>query len=138
MIPIVGVARENPGPVAPTPQFRRWPITGALLVAVQITSTQRQTLSIAFVDGKGNPAPIDGEAQWAVDNPNVLALTPSPGGLACTIAAVGPLGTALVSIQADADMGSGYTAVAGTYAVEVIAGQATAVVITGGPISEQP
>src|SRR5262245_52998880 len=136
MIPILGVVTESQGPVAPTPQFKKWPITGSLLLAVQLTSTQRQSLSVAFTDGKGNPAPVDGQPQRMVDNPNVIALSPSLDGMACDIAAVGPLGTALVSIQADADMGAGYIAVAGTYAVEVIAGRATAVVIAGGPISE--
>jgi hypothetical protein len=137
MIPILGVVSESTGPVSPTPQFKRWPITGALLVATQLTSTQKQTLSVLFTDSKGNPAPVDGQPAWGVDNPNVLALVPSADGLSCTVAAIGPLGNARVSIQADADLGPGVTSLAGVYDVEVIAGQATTVEITGGPVEEQ-
>ena len=80
---------------------------------------------------------MDGSPVWAVDNPNVLALSPAPDGLSCTVAAVGPLGNARVSIQADADMGAGISSLAGVYDVEVVAGQATAVEVSGGPVTEQ-
>ena len=137
MIAVLGVVRENTGPVIPTPQFKRWPILGATLVATQLTSTQKQSLSVVFTDKKGNPAPVDGIPAWGVDNPNVLALDPAPDGMSCEVAAVGPLGTAKVSIQADADLGAGVVALAGVYDVEVTASQATTVEITGGPIVEQ-
>src|SRR5262245_36595978 len=138
MIPILGPVSELSGPVQPTPERKKWPIMGVLLVGNQLTSTQQQVLSVRFTDARGNAAPVDGAPVWAVDNPNVLAITPAADGLSCTIAAVGPLGNARVSIQADCDMGAGYEAVAGVFDVEVVAGRASAVVITGGPISEQP
>src|SRR5262245_60005011 len=103
MIPVLGAVSENTEPTVPTPQFKRWPITGSLLVAVQLTSNQRQTLSVVFTDSRGNPAPVDGEPVWAIDNPNLISLLPAADGLSCVISAVGPLGSALVSIQADAD-----------------------------------
>jgi len=137
MIAVLGAARETAGPVSPTPQYRKWPIVGELLVATQLTSSQKQTLSVVFTDSKGNPANVDGIPEWGVDNPAVLALEPAAGGMSCGIAAVGPLGTARVSIQADADLGSGIVPVAGVYDVEVVAGQASTVVITGGAITEQ-
>src|SRR5215471_19558459 len=101
MIPVLGVVREVGGPVAPTPQFKRWPALGVTLVAAQLSSTQQQTLSVVFQDAKGNMAAVDGQPVWGVDNTDVLALTPSLDGMSCTIAAVGPLGNARVSIQAD-------------------------------------
>jgi hypothetical protein len=96
------------------------------------------TLGVAFVDKKGNPAKVDGVPQWLVDNPNVLALTPATDGMSCTVAAVGPLGTATVSLKADADLGIGVIDVVGAFEVEVTGGQATAVTITPGAPSEQP
>lgn len=137
MVPFLGPVSETQGPVKPTPQYKRRPIFGDLLVATQLTSSQQQNLSVVFTDRKGNPAPVDGVPSWGVDNPNVLALTPSPDGLSCLVAAVGPLGNARVSIQADADLGAGVEAVAGVYDVEVVAGKAAAVQITAGPIEEQ-
>jgi len=137
MIAVLGIVSESTGPVLPTPQYKRWPVIGVLLVATQLTSTQKQTLSVVFTDAKGNPAPVDGAPAWGVDNPNVLALSPAPDGLSCTIAAVGPLGTARVSIQADADMGAGVIPLAGVYDVEVIAGLAAVVQVSAGAIQEQ-
>ncbi len=107
-------------------------------MAFELTDCQQVTLSVTFLDKKGNPARVDGAPAWLVDNPNVLALTPAADGLSCLVSAVGPLGSALVTLTADADLGAGVVSVIGTFAVDVTAGAATTVAITAGTPEEQP
>jgi len=104
----------------------------------QMTYSQQVTLSVAFTDKKGNPAAVDGVPEWSTDNPTVLALTPAADGLSCLVKAAGPLGTAKVTLKADADLGAGVTDIVGTFDVEITAGVATTVTITAGTPEEQP
>src|SRR5512135_3656308 len=69
-----------------------------------LTDVQSALLSVAPVDAKGNPAPIEGVV-WAVVDPAILTITPSADGLSATIAAVGALGSTQVNVQGDALIG---------------------------------
>jgi len=134
----LGVVSEQAGPVAPTPQFKNWPILGPTVLAMQMSSSQFVSVSAAFTDSRGNPAPVEeGSATWRVDNPNVLALEPAADGLSCKVSAVGPLGTAKVSLTADADLGAGVATIVGVLDVEVTAGRATVVSLSPGVPQEQ-
>src|SRR5262245_12375828 len=138
MVPVVAV-RENTGPVVPTPQYRKagYRDLGRFLMALGLTATQKSLLSVRFTDSKGNPANVEGPPAWSCDNTDVLALAPSADGLSCECAAVGPIGTGLVTMTADADLGAGVTPLVGTLEVNVTAGQATVVEIATGPVTEQ-
>lgn len=140
LIPVLGPVREQDTPARPTPQYRTpWPsIKGELLAMFTLTDTQQVSLSVVFTDKKGQPAKVDGVPEWLVDNPNVLALKPATDGLSCVVSAVGPLGTATVSLKADADLGTGVTSITGSFGVEVTGGAATGVTITPGTPTEQP
>lgn len=50
--------------------------------------------------------------------------TPATDGLSAEVAAVGPLGTAKVSVTADADLGSGTKAIFGELDITVTQGEA--------------
>ncbi len=107
-------------------------------MAFTLTDSQQVPVSVAITDKKGNPAKVDGVPVWQVDNPNVLALTPAADGMSCLVAAVGPLGTAKVSMTADADLGAGITEIIGVLDIEVTGGTATTVVLTPGTPTDQP
>ena len=132
MIPIVGPSWALPAAPAPTPEYKKWPITGETIMAYQLQASHQTTLSVVFTDSRGNPATVDGIPKWSVDNPNVLALKPAPDGGSCVIKPVGPLGTARVSMLADADLSGEVVVLAGVFDVEVTAGQAVTVEITAG------
>ena len=72
------------------------------------------------------------------DNTDVLALTPAGDGMSCIVAAVGAIGTGIVTLTADADMGGGVKPVIGTLEVSITAGEATNVVLTPSTPTEQP
>lgn len=103
-----------------------------------LTDSQDCVLTIAPVDKKGNPAPIDGVPEWFSSNTDVLTITPAADGLSATASAVGALGDATVNVNADADMGAGTTAITGTIDITVEAGAATTVAITPSTPTEQP
>jgi hypothetical protein len=104
----------------------------------QMTDSQRVTVTLNILDRKGNPAPIDGHPEWAVDNPNVIALTPSGDNLSCVVEAVGPLGAARVSVTADADLGEGVTSIVGILDIEITGGAATVINLVAGTPEEIP
>lgn len=139
IIPVLGPILEQRGPVAKTPQFHK-PLARdrRLLLMFEMSSSQFTTLRPKFVDKKGNPANVDGKPEWFTDNTDVLALEPSEDGLTCKVSAVGPLGSASVTMKADADMGDGVQELFGTLSVLVNAGQAATVVLDADPPQEQP
>lgn len=93
---------------------------------------QKVKLSILPVDAKGNPAAVDGVPVWASSDDGVIAVIPSADGLSATATAVGKVGTAQVSVTADADLGDGVSNIAGVLDVTVVAGQAVSVGVTAG------
>ncbi len=135
IVPNLGKITER-GAVVATPQYSGR-FYGRCLVSFQISDSQGVPLTPTFIDNKGNPATVDGQPEWLVDNPNVIALTPAADGLSCDLAAVGPLGTAIVSMKADADLGAGVEPLVGTFEIEVTAGKATTVVLTPGDVTER-
>lgn len=137
LVPGVLSVREQTGKAAPTPEHAGLR-EGRKLLVFKLTYSQEATLSVAFLDGKGNPAETDGPPEWLVSNPNVLALEPAADGLSCVCSAVGPLGQATVSVKADADLGAGRKEVVGLLDVTVTAGTAVTVVITPSAPVEQP
>lgn len=133
---VLGPIREQNSPVTLTPFFQGQPV-GEIMAALTLTDSQDCPLSVAFVDKKGQAAPVDGAAQWLTSNSEVIALAPADDGLSCVISAVGPLGTATVSVTADADLGDGVTSISGSVDVTVIAGAAVTVDVTPGTPTEQ-
>lgn len=105
---------------------------------MQLTDSQQVTLSVAFTDKRGQPAPIDGLPSWGVDNSDVLAITPAADGMSALVAAVGPLGSGMVSVTADSAPGDPVVTFAGTLQIDVTAGPATVANITPGTPEEQP
>lgn len=107
-------------------------------MATLITVDQQINGSVAFTDRNGNPAVVDGVPAWSSSDPAVLAVTPADDGMSALVVPVGPLGTAQVSVRADADLGEGVREIIGTADVEVVAGEAVAAVVTFGAPEPRP
>jgi len=102
-----------------------------------ITTTQQFTIPSPFVDRKGKPAPVDGIPVWASSNEAVATVTPGPGGLSAVVKAQG-VGEYTISVSGDADLGEGVNTITGSETGTVTQGTAAAVVLSAGPIEEQP
>lgn len=138
IVPVIGLVREQTAAVAPTPQYKGWPLVGETLMALSMTDNQYVTLTPVFVGKKGNPGVVDGIPVWLVDNPNVLALEPAADGKSCKVSSVGPLGSAKVSLTADADLGEGVKEIAGTFDFDIVASAAVTVELKADSPQEQP
>ncbi len=113
-------------------------IEGATLI--EMTNSQQATATIQPVDAKGNPADIDtsnGGPVWASSDETIVTVTPSTDGLSAVVKAVGPLGTAKVSVTGDADLGPDTKAIFGELDVTITKGLAVGFKIELGPASEQ-
>jgi hypothetical protein len=99
---------------------------------VQLTDIQQVTLSVAEQDSKGQPVTAD-QLAWSVDNPGVVALTPSADGYSCLCVA-GTDGTATVTV-ADNSVTPPLTA---TDVITVVSSAATGLVISEGTAEDQP
>jgi len=107
------------------------------LESMLLTDTQEVDLSIAPKDAKGNPAAVEGAPVWASSDPTILTVEAAADGLSAVAKAVGPLGTAQVSVTADADLGEGVKSISGTMDFEVQAGEAVSLGISAGTPREQ-
>lgn len=108
---------------------------GAL--SITMTNSQQATASIQPVDKRNQPAPVDGIPVWASSDETIVTVTPAADGMSAVVAAVGPLGTAKISVTADADLGTGVSSIFGTLDVTITQGQAVGMTITLGPATEQ-
>lgn len=103
-----------------------------------LRDTQQVDASIgAATDARGNPTTVANPI-WSSSDPTVLTVTPSDDGTSAVFAAAGPLGTANIVLDADADLGDGVVAIQGVVEVEVVASNATTVNITLGTPTDQP
>ena len=100
--------------------------------SMKITDVQKVVGSIAPQDAAGNPAPVDGVPVWESSDTSIVTVTAAPDGMSAVVEAVGPLGTAQVSVSADADTGEGVVTITALADIEVLASQATAVGISFG------
>lgn len=103
-----------------------------------LTDSQQVDLSVAFLDKANNPAPVDGTPTWSSSDETVVTLTVAADGLSATAVTTGTLGTAQVSVTADADLGEGTTAISGVLDITVQAGAAVVANINAGTPTEKP
>ena len=96
-----------------------------------LKADQKVTVSIQPVDKFGNPASVDGAPVW-VDATGQTSVVASDDGLSAVITPNGAVGTTQINVSADADMGDGVVTIAGVLDLEVVAGDAVALVINPG------
>lgn len=105
---------------------------GAIAVTFNATGGFMTTLpddkvanaTIAYVDAKDNAAQVEGAPVWTSSDAAILSVVAAADGMSAVISPVGPLGTAQVKIEADADLGAGVTPVITLGDFEVVAGSA--------------
>lgn len=97
-----------------------------------LTDVQKVSLSISPVSAAGNPASIDGVPTWSTSDDTVLTLEVAEDGLSAVAFTTGKLGTAQVSVVADADLGEGVKELTGVLDVEVKASEAVSLELNAG------
>ena len=80
---------------------------------------------------------MDGVPVWATSDAAIASIEPAADGLSCIVRAAANLGSAQVSVTADADLGEGVQPLTGVLDLEVVGGAATTMTIIGGTPREQ-
>jgi len=101
-------------------------------MSFSLKADQKVSFSITATDEMGNPATFTGTPVFAVDDAAILALTDNGDGTG-SVAANGPLGTSVLSVTDTETSGEEFM---GSVAVDVVAGDVTAVEIAFGEPEE--
>lgn len=88
-------------------------------------------LKIAPVDKFGNPAKVDGAPAWSLTDPALGSLAVDADGMGAVFTPAGTVGALSVQVNADADLGDGVKTIAGELPLELLAGEAIAVNVSG-------
>ncbi len=102
-----------------------------------MTNSQQLTAAIQPVDKKGQPALVDGVPEWASSDETIITVVAAADGMSAVVAAVGPLGSAKVSVTGDADLTGEVKPIFGTLDVTITQGQAVGFKITTSDPVEQ-
>lgn len=103
-----------------------------------LTDEQQVNVTAAFTTAAGNPANVDGVPVWRSSDEDIVTVTPAADGKSALVVATGELGTAQVSVEADADLGAGTRLITGLLDVEVRAAEAVAAGLTAGTPELKP
>lgn len=136
-IPKIGFQLGAPSLVGEDPPDLGFVVQGESMNVV-LPDTHQFPITIAIVDAKGNPAEVEGVPVWASTDESVAVVQPASDGKSAVVAAVGPLGTAQITVTADADLGDGVSNIAGLLDVTVIASAAVGITVQAGPTEPQP
>ena len=101
-----------------------------------LTATQQAKVSVTWKDARGNPASVDpGTTDWGSTDPSIVTITEDPTDeSSALIAAVGPVGSAQISVTAQENGNP----IADTGDVDVLEGTAISASLTFGTPEEQP
>jgi len=106
-------------------------------ITVQLTADQQVALSISGEDKYDNPVDITGETVWSSSDESIIVVqADSDDPTKATAFAVGPVGTAAVTVSNDVQ-GDGTGDYQGSIAIDVVAGEIAEIVITEGAITEK-
>lgn len=108
---------------------------------MDVFTLQSGSASISIVDSKGRPASVDGVPVWASSDETVLSVAAAADGMSATITTVG-IGTARLSVTADADLGEGVSTLVGVSedlnVTQNPNSVASSVAIAIGPLTDNP
>lgn len=107
-------------------------------IKMQLTADQQVDLSISGQDKYGNSVPIGGDTVWVSSDESLVQVTTDPGDpTRATAVAVGPAGTAAVTVTNDVDR-DGTGDFMGSLAIDVVAGNLAEIDIAAGTPTTKP
>ncbi len=110
---------------------------------MELKVTKKAKVSVKFKDAAGFQAKVDGKPQWAVSDSAKAALVVAEDGMSAEVQAL-DVGSFMLSLTADADLGEGVKPILGSLAFDVTAGEAVSVelvaeeVVEPAPVVEAP
>jgi hypothetical protein len=99
---------------------------------VTINADKKRKFTVSPVDARGRVARIDGIPEWSVTPQGGVSLFPSADGLSCDVIWLAPLAGQVLTVKADADLGSGVKEITGTADIETLGTEAASFQMTVG------
>lgn len=128
--------KAKPANYEPNISFRHTPFVQSE-VTVQLTADQQVELSISGEDKYGNQVDISGDVAWLSSDESIIQVESGTETNQATAVAVGPEGTASVTVTNDVDQdGSGDFQ--GSIAIDVVAGDVAEIAITAAAPTDKP
>ena len=134
------VWRWRIGPISrkqtqPPPGLPGTPATESEII-VQLTADQQVELTIQGQDRYGNPVDITGDTVWTSSDESIVQVT-SDDPMRATATAVGPIGTAAVTVSNDVNQ-DGTGDFQGSLAIDVVAGDIAEIEIQAAVPTDKP
>ena len=108
------------------------------ITMLEMTYTQKATLTLTAVDAKGKPAVLDGAPEWLSGNTDLLQIQNiSSDGMSAEAVAMGALGEGKITVTADAKLGPDVKPIIGSLDFRITPGEATQITVTAGAPVEQ-
>jgi hypothetical protein len=105
-------------------------------VTMQLTADQQVVLTITGEDRYGNSVDLSGDISWVSSDESIIVIN-NASDTQATAVAVGPVGTASVTVSNDFD-DDGTEDFQGSIAIDVIAGQVTEIAVSAGEPEDKP
>jgi hypothetical protein len=99
--------------------------------SVNLTTEQKVKVTLAPVTANGQPATLDGPAEWSVESGD-CTVEPEEDGLSAYILSGDEIGESIVKVIADADLGEGVRHIEDLVTVQVTNAEAAALGLTVG------
>jgi len=102
---------------------------------VNLPDNKKFNVSILPIDAQGQPAEVE-NVQWSVSDSSVASVLSAPGGLSAYVIS-GNLGTAQITVTADALIGDGIEVISDVLEVTVIGGKAVGFAFSVGEFQDK-
>ena len=110
------------------------PATGQEEITMQLTADQQVELSITGEDAYNNPVDVSGDTEWHSSDESIV--TVEGNGNSAVATAVGPVGTAAVTVSNDVNQ-DGTGDFQGSIAIDVVAGRVAEIVVQQGQVTDK-
>jgi hypothetical protein len=100
-------------------------------MAYTLAADMQVHCQVAYVDGNGNPAKVDGDVRWSSSDETIVTVeVDAADSTKALVRAMGEVGQVQVIAAADADLGEGVRELITPVDVDVVAGEAVMGTIT--------
>lgn len=99
--------------------------------SMQLKVDKQAQLKMKVKDIKGNDAQVDGVPAWALTDPALGSLEVDADGMGAKFIPAGPVGSLMVQVSADADLGEGVKSIMGELPIDLLPGEAAVIELSG-------
>lgn len=99
-----------------------------------IKAGNKLKLEIRPTDAFGNPARVEGQPVWTLNDPSLGSLDVSVSGTEVIFSSIGKVGQVVIDVAADADLSEGIRNIGGSLTVDIEAGEAVDLGVFAEPV----